>query len=163
VKTTNLTNVYTLVSYKSVSKPRIAKYLALWLGWAGGCAICQSVAYADSVPNSYGDSSDSTGNKLECLGSPPSCNPGNTHPVYITTDAGVLRANIPFAPMLPDNNPSGGMNGVAFYSWATNTPAVSRPPSVSCLGALVDSLVYKTSVELADGNTCNVTVSPAVG
>jgi hypothetical protein len=142
------------------SKKRIWKYWIRWLGWAGMLPLA---ATAYTPADGGGDTGHTFVPLLRCQGAVESCYWSSLgKDTYVLSDWDSSSSNFPFAAALPDDDPSPGDGASArFYSFAKTSSSASVPPTVSGCGCCtVDEETYSTSVYVADGDSCSLTVTP---
>jgi hypothetical protein len=143
---------------QGASKQRIWKYWVRWLGWAalapsfvGSTIINFSITSDDSFPfATFALRCDSSGLCLQ------------THAAatFVTTDYSFSTLNSPVLIALPDLSPSAASYPASFYSFAKSNFSTSVPPQVTCSGGTVLTRTYSTTVALAAGTSCAITVTP---
>lgn len=146
---------------RNLRKVRLnSTYWVRWLGWAW---TFPCFVYATSVHDGGGDTGDDEVPVLFCVGHETNCYSIKVSSTHATTvNYAHQTSTTPFDAILPDTDPSGATYPASFGSFAIYTDAVSVPPIIQSPSpcGTVNTLLYRTTIALTEGQSCFITVAP---
>jgi hypothetical protein len=143
-------------------KKRVKQWKHWGLGLVVGACFTGTTLATTAPDSSATDSGTPSALGLYCAGSTANFTVAtNTNNILVTSDSSIVSvSNLPIVAALPDNNPSGATYPARFYSFAKSSSSPSVLPTVTCSPAIVVVGTYSTSVQLSDGGSCAITITP---